>query len=101
VQSQSFKQSFILALIFTLIWGAIGYIWGGQNLLVTAVQLPFFFGVILVTMRATNRITVALTRRFGPKPKPPPEPAAPTTERPDHAQRRRSQRRRRSHNRRN
>jgi hypothetical protein len=94
VQSQSFKQSAVLAALFTGVWGVVGYVWGGQNVIATIVQLPLFFAIILVTMRATNRLTVALFGRFGPKPKPPPDPLPPSTERPVHAQRRRDRRRR-------
>lgn len=95
MQSQSFKQSFLLSLAFTAVWGAIGYVWGGQTLATTLLQLPFFFALILLTMRGTNWITMRLMGRFGPKPKPPPEPIAPSTDRPEHAQRRRRSRRRR------
>jgi hypothetical protein len=90
----------MLAVLFTGIWGVVGYVWGGQDILATVLQLPLFFAIILVTMRATNRITNMLFARFGPKPKPPPEPLPPSTDRPDHVQRRRVRRRRRSQNRR-
>ncbi len=83
-------------MLFTGVWGVVGYIWGGQDLLATLLQLPLFFAIILLTMRGTNRITNMLMGRFGPKPKPPPPPLEPTTDRPEHVQRRRRSRRRRS-----
>ncbi len=100
MQQQSFKQSAVLAALFTVVWGAVGYVWGGQDVIATVIQLPLFFAIILVTMRATNRLTVALFGRFGPKPKPPPEPLPPSTERPVHVQRRRERRGKRSRSRR-
>ncbi|MBM3139995.1 MAG: hypothetical protein FJZ92_07210 [Chloroflexi bacterium] len=96
MKPQSFRQSLILALIFTGIWGVVIHVTSrDQSIGATALSLPFFFAIILLTMRATNRLTVALAGRFGPKPKPKPAPPAPSTDRPEHAQRRRERRRRR------
>jgi hypothetical protein len=102
VRPQSLRQSVTLALVFTLIWGAITYVLGDRpDLVQTAISLPLFFLVILFTMRATNRVTAMMVRRFGPKPPPPPAPKAPTTERPEHVNRRRDRRRRKPGPRRN
>ncbi|MEX2228854.1 MAG: hypothetical protein WEB13_04355 [Dehalococcoidia bacterium] len=102
MKPQSFRQSLALALVFTAIWAVVTYMLEDEkDLLQTGIWLPFFFIVILFTMRATNRATVMMTRRFGPKPPPLPEPKAPTTERPEHVNRRRERRRRRTGGRRN
>ena len=93
---QSFRQSLVIALVFTAAWGAVNYLTGDHNVLAALLTLPFFFLIILATMRGTNWLTVKLTERFSAKPEPPPEPVAPSSERPEHAQRRRERRRQRT-----
>lgn len=55
------------------------------------------FSLLFMTMRLSDRLTRMMIKRFGPKPPPPPERGAPTTEahtdRPSHVARRRQQRR--------
>jgi hypothetical protein len=90
---QTFRQSFVIALFLAAGWGVVNHLTTDQTVLQTLFPLPIFFLIILVTMRATTRLTVIVGNRFGPKPELPPEPVAPSSERPDHAQRRRERRR--------
>lgn len=102
MQMQSTKQHMILAAVFAGGFGLINMWVSDAALVTTLVQFPLFFGVMFVTMRGTNRITVMMTKRFRKEP-PVPEvlaPPEPTSERPEHAQRRRSRRRRRGRGRR-
>jgi len=94
MRRQSLGQTTAFAALLTAGWGVV--------LLVTqddteprelALSLPLFFVVIFGTMRLSNRVAARL---FQPKPGPPrPPPTAPSSERPDHAQRRRGRARRR------
>ncbi len=102
MQMQSMKQHMILAAVFASGFALINMWVSETDLVTTLVQLPLFFGVMFLTMRGTNRITVMLTKRFRKEP-PAPEvlaPPEPTSERPEHAQRRRRRRRRRGRGRR-
>jgi hypothetical protein len=99
VKPQSFRQSATLAFFFTLIWGTASHAFSSEStILGTALSLPVFFAIILLTMRATNRLSLLIFARFGRKPVPPPPPLAPSTDRPEHVSRRRRERRRRRAN---
>ena len=102
MQMQSTKQPVFVAGVWA---GGCGLInMGGSDAarVTTLVQSPLVLGVRFVTMRGTNRITVMLTKRF--RKEPPAQqvlaPPEPTSERPEHAQRRRRRRRRRGRGRR-
>ena len=103
MRMQSMKQHMVLSFVFATGFAFINMWVSGTELAATLLQLPLFFGVMFLTMRATNRITVAMTKRF--RSEPPPElpalePPEPTSERPEHAQKRRRRRRRRGRGRR-
>lgn len=98
MRMQSMKQHLVLALVFATGFAFINMVLSGTDLASTLASLPLFFGVMFLTMRATNRITVAMTKRFRKEPPAPELPSPPpeaTSERPEHAQRRRRRKRRR------
>ncbi len=103
MQMQSVKQHLVLSFVFASGFAFINMLVSGAELVSTLAQLPLFFGVMFLTMRGTNRVTVALTKRFRKEPPPsalPVAPPEPTSERPEHAQRLRRRRRRRGRGRR-
>lgn len=94
------RQHLVLAALFATGFGLINMWVSGTDPVTMLAQLPLFFGVMFLTMRAMNRITVSLSNRLRKDPPPPPALPEPTSERPEHAQRRRQRRRRRGRGRR-
>ena len=97
--SQSMRASLIWAGISTLGWAVVSirFLDPPMPLKDVAIMAIPFFAVLFVSMRATNRLSLAVARRVearaarnAPPPKAPP---VPSSERPDHAQRRRTARR--------
>lgn len=91
-----------MAAVFATGFALVNMWISGADFLSTLFAIPLFFLVMLLTMRGTNRIAVAISNRFRP-PTPEPErlpPPEPSSDRPEHAQRRRSRRRRRGRGRR-
>ena len=100
MRNQSTRELLVTAALFTAIFSAINLWLSGFDIASTLITAPIFLGVMFISMRTSNRIVRAVSRRFG---SPPPEPELPpqaTTERPQHAERRRSRRRRRGRGRR-
>jgi hypothetical protein len=100
MRNQTTRELLVTSALFTAVFSAINLWLTGFDIASTLIMAPLFLVVMFVSMRTSNRIVRAVSRRFG---RPPPEPAAPpeaTTERPQHAQRRRSRRRRRGRGRR-
>ena len=101
--AQSTRQTIIWSLAATTVWSVIIHVTSNGTLFVTLATFPLLFAIMFLTMRATNRVTGALTRRWlkrpdaqsGPTADAAPEPAEATSMRPEHAQRRRTRRRRR------
>ena len=96
-RSQSIRTTLIWAFLATAVWGTVSIRFQDMPLTTALLLGPFFFAVLFFTMRATNRIGDIVARkaeeraqRNAPPPKAPP---APSSERPDHAQRRRTVRR--------
>ena len=91
---QSIGTTLMLSVLAVGVWALLSIVWGGQPVIATAVLAPVFLAIVFFTMRMTNRFTGGLLNRFGPKPPEPKAPTPPSSERPDHAQRRRQRRRR-------
>ena len=94
MRDQTTRELLVTSALFTAVFSAINLWLTGFDVISTLFTAPFFLVVIFISMRTSNRIVRAVSRRFG---RTPPEPAAPpqaTTERPQHAQRRRRRRRR-------
>jgi hypothetical protein len=88
----------------TLVWSVVlAAGWVGLQVFTTDERdlLPllftgaFFFVIAFSSMRLSSRVTSWAQRRNAKPPPPPPESLGPTTERPEHAQRRRGKRRKR------
>lgn len=102
MQTQSMRQQLVLSFLLSTAFGLFTLWRGTDTVGATVVRTAIIFGLMFLTMRGTNRVTVALTKRFR-KEAPTPEvlaPPEPTSERPEHAQRRRRRRRRRGRGRR-
>jgi amino acid transporter len=104
VKPQPIRTTIIFALVASLIWVGISYFLGPGSVTDVLIGFPIFFAVIFFTMRITNRMTVFALSRWGPKPpeRAPKGPAVTeaTSERVDHAKRRRDARRHRARRRR-
>ena len=94
---QSLRSSLVYAAVATAVWALVSVRWSDTTPRAALVLAPVFFVMIFFTMRITNRLTEMIAKRFV---KPPaargaPGRAAPepSSERPEHAQRRRSTRR--------
>ena len=100
MRNQTTRELLVTSALFTGAFSAINLWLTDFDIASTLITAPLFMGVMFMSMRASNRIVRAISRRFG---RPPPEPVLPpqaTTERPQHAERRRSRRRRRGRGRR-
>jgi hypothetical protein len=87
----------MMAAVFATGFALVNMWVSGADLVSTLFAIPLFFLVMLLTMRATNRVAIAIANRIRPpqpEPEPIPEPE-PSSDRPEHAQRRRRRRRRR------
>ncbi len=92
-RSQSLRSTLIWAFLATAIWGVVSIQTQDMPVKTALFLAPFFFAVLFFTMRLTNRIGDAIARRAAARAAlnapPPRAPLAPSTERPEHAQRRR------------
>jgi hypothetical protein len=86
-QREMLTNAIALGAIFSLVM----YFWT-RDIIQAAVMAVIMSVTSYVGYWVSNRVTGAVTRRWRPPP-PPTEPLAATTERPEHAQRRRSRRR--------
>ena len=102
---QSVRATLIWAFVAVTAWTADSVAIDKMELQTAALLAPFFFAIVFGMMRITNRVSLALVRRAearAARNAPPPRlPPAPSSERPEHAQRRRSVRRPRGGTRRN
>ena len=98
MQTQSMRQQLVLAFLLSVAFGLFTLWRESATVAEMVTQTAIIFGLMFLTMRVTNRITVAMTMRFRPDPPPPAEQLAPpetTSNRSEHAQRRRRRKRRR------
>ena len=101
MREQSTRELLIMAALFSAAFSALN-LWQTGDVLTVAATAPIFFVVLFLSMRLSNRVLRFVAHRFWP-PAQPSEPAPPparSSERPQHALRRRQGRRRRGRGRR-
>lgn len=100
MRPMTMAQTFSWAIVLSLAWVGLQAWQNDQRDPVTLASTgAFFFVIAFFSMRVSSRLTSWTQSRFGKPEPPPPEPIAPTTDRPEHVQRRREKRRKRSYRR--
>ena len=93
-------QTLAWSLILALGWvGVEAWTTDDRSAVELASTGVFFFVVAFLSMRLSSRVTAWAQSRFAKPEAPPPEPIASSTDRPEHAQRRRDKRRKRTYRR--
>jgi len=97
MREQSTRELIVLSLLSTAAITLLNLFVAGRDFIESAIVAPVFFIMIFFAMRVSNRLGRRIAGRREPSEQPPPAPSEPlpSSERPEHAQRRRRRRRRR------
>lgn len=100
MRPMSTAQTFSWAIVLAIAWVGL-QAWGNdqRDPVTLASTGVFFFVVAFFSMRVSSRLTSWTQKRVAKPEPPPPAPLASTTERPEHAQRRREKQRKRTYRR--
>ncbi|MXW34976.1 MAG: hypothetical protein F4X26_04155 [Chloroflexi bacterium] len=87
------RQILVMTVVLSLVAGVISFASSGGDWLTVAISMPLFVTASFWSLQLSRWISRKIVGE--PKEVPPPQPTAPTTSRPGHAQRRRRRRRQR------